>query len=185
MPTTLAAPLARPQPDVRTFRVRQPAPVPASGEGGEDWLQRWCEATSFEERLNGINTLSRKRLPSHMAAEVWLHLMNKTAGQVTPAQLELMLRQFIMLAPEHGKASVMYDLLMNGRSAGQDDASIVFMITSCARYLAQARTREARPGGARRASVHPGGRRSHAFGDATVDDGDRGEAPRARTPTKP
>lgn len=104
-----------------------------------DWLLDWCRSTSFEDRLAGINMLSKRRLPSHTAAEVWLHLIAKAKGLITPEELQLLLRQFIMLAPEHGKASVMYDLLMNTQPAGATQPELVFMITSCERYMPQAR----------------------------------------------
>lgn len=122
---------------------RQPAAAPdalpeSAAAPQESWLQRWCNMTSLEQRLVEINTLSKKRLPTYMAAEVWLHLMGKAASLLTEAQNELLLRQFIMLAPEHGKADMMYELLMNPRrSAPQPE--IVFMVTSCKRYLPQAR----------------------------------------------
>lgn len=114
-------------------------PVEAGARTTRHWLQAWCETPSFEERLAALNELLGKRLSSYAAAEAWLHLLRKTDGQVTPQQMERLLRQFLTLAPEHPKAGPLFDLLMNGPSAGLSQPEIVFMITSCVRYLPQAR----------------------------------------------
>lgn len=140
MPTALATP---PLAEARSFRLRPAAPTAAPTlsytlDAAEGWLPRWCRNTSLENRLGAINTLSKQRQPSHVAAEIWLHMMNKAAAQVTPAELEQLLRQFVMLAPEHAKASMMYDMLMNGQTVGAARPELIFMITSCARYMPQA-----------------------------------------------
>ena len=114
------------------------APGAVAPETADNGLQRWCRTTSLEERLEVINTMAKKRLPSQLAAEVWLRMMKITVALATPAELELQMRQFIMLAPEHAKASMLYDLLMNGQAPGASRPELVFMITSCARYMPHA-----------------------------------------------
>lgn len=140
-------PQTRPRPSglrIGPGALTLPSAVPRAGADAETpaeqdgWLRGWCKAASFEDRLAAINTMSKGRQPSHVAAEVWLHLLGKAAGLVTPAEMELLLRQFIMLAPEHGKASVMYDMLMNAQPADAQRPDLVFMITSCERYMPQA-----------------------------------------------
>ena len=126
--TSLAEPLAR-----EAQLDEQPSPA----EPELNWLQRWCATTSLEQRLAQINVMSKKRLPTIAAAEIWLHLLGKATEALGAEQTELMLRQFCMLAPEHGKAGMIYDLLMNARRAAPQP-ELVFMITSCKRYLPQA-----------------------------------------------
>ena len=140
--TLLAAhpPTARPVPaGLRIGRHAATPPVKAELAASDGWLNGWCRTRSFEERLAAINTLSQKRLPSHVAAEVWLHLLTKATNVASVDEMELLLRQFIMLAPEHGKACLMYDLLMNAGPADAPQPDLVFMITSCERYMAEAR----------------------------------------------
>ena len=129
--------------DVRC--VQPPPAIPSNvvpgadaPQAAHDGLQRWCRTTSLEERLEVINTMAKKRLPSQLAAEIWLRMMKITATLATPAELELQMRQFIMLAPEHAKACSMYDLLMNCEDHGPARPELVFMITSCARYMPHA-----------------------------------------------
>ena len=122
-------------PESRPALTHAPADAPSAQPG---WLQRWCSDTSFEARLAGINELSRKRLPSPLAAEVWLHLISKVTDLATSAQMDSLVRQFIQLAPEHAKASVLFHMLMNRQAAAAAAPELVFMITSCERYLGQA-----------------------------------------------
>ncbi|MEP7100012.1 MAG: hypothetical protein ABI781_05855, partial [Burkholderiales bacterium] len=115
-------------------RVDSPESQPAP----DNWLTRWCATSSLEQRLIEINAMSKKRLPTYAAAEVWLHLLGKVTGLVSAEQMELLLRQFILLAPEHGKTPMMYDLLMNGQAPDANTPELVFMITSCKKYMPQA-----------------------------------------------
>lgn len=135
----LAEPRQQESRRIDSLRVRVPPEQIAANAEDNSWLLNWCKTTSFEERLVAINGLAKKRLASPMAAEVWLHLMSKATALVSPEELELMLRQFILLAPEHGKANVMFDMLMNSQPAGVAQPELVFMITSCERYMPQAR----------------------------------------------
>lgn len=143
------APVARTPGGLRIGRAAPaasivPAPAPSAAAAnevpeGDGWLARWCRTPSIEERLAMINELSGKRLPSPLAAEVWLQLQAKATPLLTPADSELLLRQFLTLAPEHARAPALYDLLMNGQPVAAEPApGIVFMITSCERYQAQA-----------------------------------------------
>lgn len=126
-----------------TLRLKTPAPQATTEtttlRTTNDWLQQWCAMTSLEDRITAINVLSKRRLSSYLAAEVWLHLLAKATGQLTPGQMELLLRQFVMLSPDHPKASVMFDLLMNAQPASAQSPELIFMITSCERYMPQAR----------------------------------------------
>ena len=116
-----------------------PPPAQTDLVTSDGWLSRWCTMDTFEERIAAINTLSKKRLPSHVAAEVWLHLMSKITQVASAEAIELLVREFIMLAPEHLKACAMYDTLMNGQAPKGTPPGLVFMITSCQRYMPQAR----------------------------------------------
>lgn len=143
--TFLAEPLQRPArpeiaPGLRSgLRLERAPAAPTGIEAQPDWVQEWCATPTIEGRLAAINSLAKRRLPSYYAAEVWLHLLGKAGDTVTPQQMESLLRQFIMLAPDHAKASVMFDLLMNLQKPGGTKApDLVFLITSCERYLKQA-----------------------------------------------
>lgn len=120
----------------------RPTAMPADVGGGLSPLDRWCRTDSMPERLSIINGLAGRRLSSGAAAEVWMHLMGKVEGSTPADQVALMLRQFLMLAPEHPKAGALFDLLMNGPSATarSPQLEIVFMITSCRRYLSRAQS---------------------------------------------
>lgn len=136
--TLITEPPLRMQP---AMPARPPAPAAreAAGPGtSTDWVSAWCAMPSMVDRLTAINRLAQRRLSSQAAAEAWLHLLGKTEGLVTPAQMESLLRQFLMLAPEHPKAGAFFDLLMNAPSAGTPQPEIVFMVTSCQRYLSRA-----------------------------------------------
>lgn len=103
------------------------------------WLANWCAPQSIEERLELIHQLAgKRRLPSHLAAEVWLQLRERAAASVLGTDAQLLDRQFLMLAPEHAAACSTYDALMNADGAQPPGSGIVFMITSCQRYLPQA-----------------------------------------------
>jgi hypothetical protein len=135
---SLAEPVQR---EMRQVPLSPDAPTdqPAAVGTQSTWLHRWCGTSSLEQRLADINAMSAKRLPTYAAAEVWLHLIAKANGLLSPEQSELLLRQFIMLAPEHGKAGMMFDLLMNRQRTTTAAPALVFMITSCKRYMTQAR----------------------------------------------
>lgn len=135
-----------------TLDPPRPAATPAAGDDGSPagLLAHWCGTASMAERLSIINALAGRRLSSGAAADVWLHLMGRVDAALPPAQVALLLRQFLMLAPEHPRAGALYERLMNGPSAGTPQPEIAFMIASCRRYLprAQAVWRELRSRGA-------------------------------------
>jgi hypothetical protein len=135
--TVLAEPLRQDAHRLESRADTRAQPGPA-GDASDDWLLQWCGTPSLEQRLDGINALARKRLPTYVAAEVWLHLLGKATGLLNAGQMELLLRQFIMLAPEHGKTAMIYNQLMNAQPAGVQAPELVFMITSCRKYMPQA-----------------------------------------------
>ncbi len=125
-----------------------PLPGVASVTLPAGWLPAWCSAHAITDRLTALNTLAGRRLGSDEAALVWLHLLPHVAGIATPGQTESLLRQLLKLAPESAAAAELYDGLMNppaarpsvapAAPAAPGAAEIVFMVTSCQRYLARA-----------------------------------------------
>lgn len=117
----------------------RPATTSTGGAGmSVDWIRQWCATPSMVDRLMAINAIAQRRLNSQAAADVWLHLLGRTQGLATADETQALVRQFLQLAPEHPKAGALYDALMNSPSAGRPQPEIVFMITSCLRYLPRA-----------------------------------------------
>lgn len=114
------------------------SPRAASGGTSPQWIHDWCAMPSMIDRLTAINGLAQRRLNSQGAAEVWLHLLGRADGVADAAQTQSLVRQFLQLAPEHPKAGALFEALMNSPSAGRPQPEIVFMVTSCHRYLDRA-----------------------------------------------
>jgi len=110
---------------------------------GDHWLSCWCSpATSFHARLTALNQLAGRRMKSAEAAQAWLHLMEAAAVRqlLSPPQTELLTRQFLMLAPDHAQSELLFSALVNRpEPAPAPPHGLVFMITSCARYIDAAR----------------------------------------------
>ncbi len=145
--TTLLSEAPAARPVVGGLRIgREPAAAPAptsapssaTAGGSESWLSQWINADTIERRLSMINELSNKRLPSHLAAEVWLQLQGRVADRLAPDDQERLSRQFLMLAPEHPRSCAIYRELMDLPHPSETRTGLMFMITSCTRYMAQA-----------------------------------------------
>lgn len=99
----------------------------------------FIQAASFDERVNLVQAAAPMRLYSHLLAEVWAEVLGQSLLSVTREQQEVMLREMILLSPNHDRAEALYQALMQPRDRLADPAQPVFMITSCEKYLDKAR----------------------------------------------
>jgi mannosyltransferase OCH1-like enzyme len=100
----------------------------------------FIQAGSFDERVNLVQVAAPMRLYSHLLAEVWAEVLGQSLLSVTREQQEVMLREMILLSPNHDRAEALYQALMQPRERLADPAQPVFMITSCEKYLAKAQS---------------------------------------------
>ena len=100
----------------------------------------FIQAGSFDERVNLVQAAAPVRLYSHLLAEVWAEVLGQSLLSVTREQQEVMLREMILLSPNHDRAEALYQALMQPRDRLADPAQPVFMITSCEKYLAKAQS---------------------------------------------
>lgn len=106
----------------------------------ERLLEDWKKGPTLEDRLLTIFSMVGRKVSSDEAARIWQKLMQHSAKQLKPAALEQLSRQLVLLAPEHPMAEQLYVSLMLSRPRQSPAHGIVFMITSCFRYLEKARS---------------------------------------------
>ena len=115
--------------------------VRADAAGELEWLRGFCAATSIDERLRLLNARAGARLHSDTAARAWLQLLERAQQVASAEQMGSLIRQYLMLAPEHVEAAQLFHALSNPPTtapAAQGEAiagDTVFMIVSCDRYL--------------------------------------------------
>lgn len=125
--------------------IATPAPAarskwPTPGERQvEELLQRWIDGPSIEDRLVALFGMVGRKLSSDEAVPVWHKLMTRCADRLSPGAAEQVKRQLIMLAPELKLADQCFQELLLSRRRAEPAPPIVFMITSCLRYLDKAR----------------------------------------------
>jgi hypothetical protein len=99
----------------------------------------WLHGPTLEARLLTIFSMVGCKISSDEAARVWQKLMKHAAHQVKADVLEQLTRQLILLAPENNMVEQLYVSLLLSRPRQAPSHGIVFMITSCFRYLDKAR----------------------------------------------
>ncbi len=102
----------------------------------------FVQAGSLAERVELVQAAAPQRLYSHQLAEVWAEVWAEMLGSmlqsVSPAQKESLLREMILLSPNHDRAQALYQALMQPREPLFDPAEPVFMVASCQKYLDKA-----------------------------------------------
>lgn len=125
--------------------IATPIPTPsttwATPDAGqvEVLLQRWIDGPSLEERLMALFGMVGRKISSDQAVALWHKLMTRCADRMSPGAAERVKRQLIMLAPEMKIADQCFQELLTARRRTEPAPPIVFMITSCLRYLDKAR----------------------------------------------
>jgi mannosyltransferase OCH1-like enzyme len=100
--------------------------------------QAFVAAACLEDRVDLVQAASGSRLYSHHLAEVWAGILGEAASRLSSPQVELILREMLLLSPNHDRAEALYTALMQPRDALQRPEQAVFMIVSCDKYLAKA-----------------------------------------------
>ena len=100
--------------------------------------QAFVAAACLEDRVDLVQAASGSRLYSHQLAEVWAGILGEAASRLSSPQVELILREMLLLSPNHDRAEALYTALMQPRDALQRPEQAVFMIVSCVKYLAKA-----------------------------------------------
>lgn len=111
-------------------------------DGDKDFprlLENWVRGPTVEERLMAIFAMVGRKISSDEAALVWQKLLKHCGADLSPEVFEQLTRQLIALAPEYKLAEKLYFALMTSRRRQESSPGIVFMITSCFRYLDKAR----------------------------------------------
>lgn len=118
--------------------LHAPAEQDAAGRDDLAWLLGFCAAPTIDDRLRLLNARAGARLHSDTAARLWLQLVARAQQVASAEQVSSLMRQYLMLAPEHADAAQLFHALMNPPSrvdAGAIAGNTVFMIVSCERYL--------------------------------------------------
>ncbi len=91
----------------------------------------------LEDRFAVATKVAKRRITSNEAAYAWLDWLTAYAGDISPEQVELLLREALLLSPNQPIAQQIYGGLMRPAQA-MPKGSLVFMVTSCKKYLAAA-----------------------------------------------
>ena len=116
--------------------------TPWGSESNQDFskmLEQWVKGPTVEDRLLTIFAMVGRKVSSDEAALVWQKLLKHCGADLAPEVFEQLTRQLIILAPEYKLAEQLYVALMTSRRRQESSPGIVFMITSCFRYLDKAR----------------------------------------------
>lgn len=100
--------------------------------------QAFLAAASLEDRVDLVQRASGSRLYSHQLAEVWAGLLGLVANSLSSSNVEVILREMLLLSPNHDRAQALYTALMQPRDALPQPEQPVFMIVSCDKYLIKA-----------------------------------------------
>ena len=93
---------------------------------------------TLEQRLAlAMNALNR-RLFSHDAASAWLDWIGAHGRELSPEQVEQLMREVLLMSPLHPQAGAIYAALMRPSEPLPAAGRVVFMVTSCRKYFAQA-----------------------------------------------
>ncbi len=101
-------------------------------------IDRWIAGPTFEDRVLTIFSIVGRKLCSDEAALIWQQLLVRTIEHLPEDLGELLVRQLIALAPEQARSQQLFQALMTSRRQGCTKPALIFMITSCRRYLDKA-----------------------------------------------
>lgn len=109
------------------------------GQDFSELLERWLDGPTLEARLRVIFAMVGRKISSDDASVIWQKLLKHCNQSIDTDLSEQLIRQLIMLSPEYQIAANLYTSMMMARPRPPQVPRIVFMITSCFRYLDKAR----------------------------------------------
>lgn len=90
-----------------------------------------------EVRVQKIYEIFRIRLPSHVLASIWAEWL--AINPDLPARQKIRLaKEILKLIPYHDQAKSIFDVLFKSKGQAPSDVPLIFMITSCQKYLPKA-----------------------------------------------
>ena len=93
---------------------------------------------TLEERLALAMNALQRRLFSHDAASAWLDWIGAHGRELGAEQVEQLMREVLLMSPLHPRAEAIYAALMRPSEPLPAGGRVVFMVTSCRKYFAQA-----------------------------------------------
>ena len=100
--------------------------------------QAFMAPRTLEERLALAMITLDRRVFSHDAASAWLDWIGVHGRELAPEQVEQLMREVLLMSPLHPNAEAIYAALMRPSEPLPADGRVVFMVTSCRKYFAQA-----------------------------------------------
>lgn len=100
--------------------------------------EAFAHARTLEERIDLVYAAVGQRLYSHMLAEVWADWLNGHAADLDGAQKVRLVKEMLLLSPNHGEAEALCAAILKGREPLQPAGTPVFMVISCEKYLDKA-----------------------------------------------
>ena len=100
--------------------------------------QAFMAPHTLEQRLALAMSALDQRLFSHDAASAWLDWIGAHGRELTPEQVEQLMREVLLMSPLHPQAPAIYTALMRPSEPLPAAGRVVFMVTSCRKYFAQA-----------------------------------------------
>lgn len=92
---------------------------------------------TVENRVQRICELCGNRLPSHVLAAIWAEWLSIHPNLPAHQRIKLA-KEILLMIPYHEQAAAIFNALFRAEQTGRDDAPVVFMITSCQKYLPKA-----------------------------------------------
>ena len=104
---------------------------------------RFLAPATLEDRLHLAQQVAGCRLQSHDAANAWLAWVAQNAPEAGAQGVERLVRECLLMSPNHPQAEALYEALMRQPQPAPAAHGVVFMVTSCVKYLDQARRLQA------------------------------------------
>ena len=101
-------------------------------------VQAFMAPHTLEQRLALAMNVLNRRVFSHDAATAWLDWIGAHGRELTSEQVEQLMREVLLMSPLHPSAPAIYAALMRPSEPLPADGRVVFMVTSCRKYFAQA-----------------------------------------------
>lgn len=90
-----------------------------------------------EKRVQRIYEICGVRLPSHVLATLWAEWLSIHPDLPAHQRVKLA-KEILLMIPYHEQATAIFNALFKAEQAAQSDAPVIFMITSCQKYLPKA-----------------------------------------------
>jgi mannosyltransferase OCH1-like enzyme len=92
----------------------------------------FMQAADLTARVAVVQRAAPQRLGGHHLAEVWADVLSAQAATCGASRVEQLLREMLVLSPEHDRAEALYEALMQPRQPLADPAEPVFLVMGAA-----------------------------------------------------